>query len=205
VLFRAGTALITTDVTFTRGDWRGGELEVFVAYGAPGVPTAFDAHLLALEPGRLLPPEDARGQGLGARHAQRRPPGASHWIGPPSSAGQLVRLPGAALELALGPSGLGALRLREVHAFRPAEGGRRSLLVRVSRPGGGPMPVGALTVRGEGVTLDDVSAARCPAGADEPLVVSGRQHPQGARPPPRAPRGADDELCVTASVAARPR
>lgn len=206
VLFRRNAALVTTDLTFVRGAYRGGDLSAFVAYGAPGLPRAFDARLLPVERGRFSPPAEAEGgDALPASHATHAPDGIAFSLGGPNRAGQALRLPAAALERALEPSGLAALRLRAIHVLR-AEGPRASLVVRLAAPPGvAPYPLGEVSLRGEGVALLSPAAALCrPSGPDLALALAGAEPPPGALAPPRAPRTAGDELCVSTELAPAP-
>ncbi|HEU4411239.1 MAG TPA: hypothetical protein VFS43_38655 [Polyangiaceae bacterium] len=206
VLFRRQAALVTTDLTFTRGAYRGGELAAFAAYGSPGLPRAFEARLLPVERGRFSPPLDADGgEALAAAHATHAPDHAVFSLGGPNRAGQALRLPAAALARALEPSGLAALRVRAVHLLR--EGGApASLVVRLAAPAGAaPYPLGEVSLRGEGVSLRAASASLCrPSGPDLALALAGAPPPPGAVAPPRAPRSAGDALCVSAELAPPP-
>ncbi|MCU0682372.1 MAG: hypothetical protein MUF34_08975 [Polyangiaceae bacterium] len=200
VLFRRDAALVTTELTFARSPaYRGAELAAFVAYGAPGLPRAFEARLLPVERGRFSPSDGEAGEALTGTHATHAPDGVALSLGGPNRAGQALRLPAASLQRAFEPSGLAALRLRAVHLLR--EGSTRaSLVVRLGAPpGASPYPLGEISLRGDGVALRNPSAALCrPAGADLVLALSGAPPPPGALAAPRAPRLAGDELCVSA-------
>jgi hypothetical protein len=206
VLFRRNAALVTTDLTFTRGaSYRGGDLSAYVAYGAPGLPKAFDARLLPVERGRFSPREGDGGEALSAAHATHAPDGIALALGGTVRAGQALRLPAAALGRAFEPSGLAALRVRAVHALR-SDADRASLVIRLAGPPGSPpYPLGEVSLRGEGVSLRSPSASLCrPASPDVALVPVGAAPSPGAFAPPRAPRSAADELCVRAEIAPSP-
>ncbi len=207
VLFRRNAALVTTDLTFARGAaYRGGDLAAFAAYGAPGLPKAFEARLVPVERGRFSPPDgEGEGEALPATHVTQAPDGVALSLGGPHRAGQALRLPAAALARAFEPSGLAALRLRAVHLLR-ADGPRASLVVRLAAPpGAAPFPLGEVSLRGEGVALLSPAAALCrPAGPDLALALAGAPPPPGALAPPRAPRSAGDELCVSAELTPAP-
>jgi hypothetical protein len=202
VLFRRNAALVTTDLIFTRGAYRSGELSAHVAYGSPGLPRAFEAHLLPVERGRFSPPLDAEGgEALPASHTTHAADNTALSLGGPNRAGQTLRLPAAALAHALEPSGLAALRLRSVHLLR--EGAPVSLVVRLSGPpGASPYPLGEVSLRGEGVSLRSATASLCrPSGENLALALVGAPPPLGAVAPPRAQRSSGDELCISAELA----
>ncbi len=46
-------AIVTEDIRLARGDWKSGDLDLYVAFGAPGVPRAFDAKLIPLADGEF--------------------------------------------------------------------------------------------------------------------------------------------------------
>jgi hypothetical protein len=208
VTFRRDAALVTTDLTFARSPAsRGADLVAFVAYGAPGLPRAFEARLLPVERGRFAPPPgDDGGEALATAHVTRAPDETAFALGAPNRAGQTVRLPGPALGRAFGPSGLACLRTRAVHLLR-ADNDRASVVVRLAAPpGAAPYPLGEIDVRGEGVTLARPAASLCRAagGAELALALAGAPPPPGGFAPPRAPRSAGDDLCVSTEFAPAP-
>jgi hypothetical protein len=186
VLLRAGAALVTTDLTFTRGTRpAGGALDAFVAYGAPSLPRAFEAQLIGVEPGRFVAPLETRGQQVPSQHAQQAPAGVAVRLGPGNAAGQAMRLPGDALDDALDGSGLALLRIRAIHAL-PEGAGARSVLVRIS--GRTTLPLGAISVRAEQGKLVDPAAKLCPpTGTTTPLALTGQRALLPLLAPPRAP------------------
>ena len=200
VVLRANAALVTTDLTFTRGTRpTGGALDAFVAYGAPSIPRAFEAQLIAVEEGRFAAPLEARGKPVASQHAQQAPAGTAVRLGPATAAGQAFRMPGSAIDEALETSGLGLLRIRAIHAL-PEGSGVRSVLVRIS--GRAALPLGAISIRAEQGKLVDASARLCPpTGASTPLALAGQRAILPLLAPPRAPRSSIDELCVSAALA----
>lgn len=193
--------VVTEDVRFARGDWSGGDLDLYVAFGAPGVPRAFDARLFALRDGELEPAPDAPSEPVATERAFRRPPRARLLLGREAMAGVVVRLKEPALRRAFADGGALALRLR---SLVPTEGAARELVVRLGASGGAPIAVAAIDVAGA-----DVSSARarfCGPNADPyPLAVrvpSGRAAPV-THPRPASPlsvtQHADDDLCVAIS------
>lgn len=196
MLIRQSAVLVTTSLIFGRDGWQGDPLEAFIAYGAPAIPAAFEAALLPLQPGELLPAPEASEHKLRTRHAKQRPSHASFWLGPPSAAGQIVTMPTEALTAAFAPSTYASLRLRTVYDL-PHSAYGRSLLIRISQPGEQPPPLGVVTVRLEDKDTLRARVTLCTLdGAETELVVSGWPHHAGATAPPRAPRRPDDELCV---------
>jgi hypothetical protein len=200
VVLRANAALVTTDLSFTRGTRpAGGALDAFVAYGTPSMPRAFEAQLLAVEDGRFTAPLDARGKTVATQHATQSPPGTAVRLGPATAAGMAFRMPGDLLDEALDPSGLAVLRVRTIHAL-PEGPGARSVLVRIS--GRAALPLGTVSLRAEQGRLVDPAARLCPpGGTPTPLALTGQRALLPLMAPARAPRTATDELCVSATLA----
>lgn len=188
----AAGALVTSDWLLDRGPWIAGEgkgsFELFVAYTAPGLPAAFDAALVKEPSDGVLPELSVSGQSLATHPASSAPSHAAFSIGRPNLAGQVVRVEEGALREAFGASGRAFLRLRTVVRF---EGGTRfvpSVVVRLATPRLGPVPVGAVTVSGEGESATlaaGATAAFCGLdGATRPLRLA-----QSPAPAPSADGG----------------
>lgn len=200
VLLRGDVALVTADLTFTRGAYQGGAIDAFVAYGGPGLPRAFDAQLLPVEAAFLAPPPAATGSPVAAAHATLAPPEASLALGPRHGAGQRLTLPPEALQAALAPSGLAALRLRWVYGFPTARTPHRAVLVRATESGR-TLPLGALRLRAAEGSLASATAALCGPGSPAPLALVGQPGLLPLRSPARLPAGAAGDLCFDASLA----
>jgi hypothetical protein len=199
--------LVVEEVNLPRGEWRGGDLDFYVAYGAPGVPQAFDAHLVTVADGALEPADADAGERLEVDRAPRRPASAHVLLGRPQMAGAVVHVREAQLRRALAPGGMGALRLRSLLALPPEDArGGREVVARLGMSGGTPLTLGRLQlVAKEGAApIARVEAHLCGAEADPyPLAIALTPKPAvvvQVHPAPVAPvlavRHASDDLCV---------
>ncbi len=205
--------VLVEEVDLPRGDWRAGDLSFFVAFGAPGTPDAFDAHLVPVADGALAPADTDVGDKLVVDPAPRRPAAAHDLLGSEEMAGVVVHVPEGALRHALAPGGMAALRFRSLLKL-PAGNARtgQEMVVRLGRAQTTPLTLGRIEV----VTIEDgppvirADAHLCGPSADPwPLAVAIGPLPTGA---PRAPlqsptaqapiapvlavRHFDDDLCV---------
>jgi hypothetical protein len=192
VTFKKDAVRVITDVTL---EVPPGAREIFVAYGSPGVPTAFDARLVPVPGDRFSAEPKVEGTALATTHATHAPSSAWLTLGPRTSAGQLVKLDETALRAA-GGAVLVTLRLRSVHATTGRNGRPRSVLARVSLAGK-PLPLGTITVQGEGL---DVSPKVTLCGASTPDVRLSIGAGSDGESPALAPRAAGQDLCVVAMV-----
>jgi hypothetical protein len=143
----ADHVVVTEVVDLPRGDWRGGDLDLYVAFGAPGTPQAFDAHLVPVGDGSLEPDDADEGTKLVADRAARRPRTAHELIGPEEMAGMVVHVPDGALRRALAPGGMAALRLRTLLGLPVADAsGGREVLVRLGNAQSAPLTLGRVQV-----------------------------------------------------------
>lgn len=181
VVHKKGQILVVTDLSFEKTarerDW-----DLFVAYGAPGVPRGFEAELVPLEDGALFAKADTEGRALVTLHVPRAPEGTEAALGPRTLAGQTVRIPKDP-----GPQRLHVVRLRALHAL-PEKAADASVLVRISHPEGA-LPLGPLFVRRE----DPKTTAVASVCGGERLAIVGET---GGTSPLVALRPADGELCV---------
>jgi hypothetical protein len=203
--------IVTEEITLPRGDWQSGGVDVFVAFGAPGTPVAFDAHLVPPGGGDAAAPADEEGEAVSAEPAVRRDGAAQVLVGPPRMAGMLVRVKEAQLRRAFARGDATTLRLRSL-LLPPAtaQDGARDVVVRVGTAEGAPLTIERIELRpldARGRTIR-AEASLCGAEADAwPLTVNvattGRR--PGA-PPPASPkptiapelavRHASDDLCI---------
>ncbi|WP_394825293.1 hypothetical protein [Pendulispora albinea] len=194
--------VVTQDVNIPRGSWRSGDLEFFIAFGAPGAPYAFDAHLLAVPDGSLEPVAEERGEPLPTERAIRRPASSNVYLllGRPQMAGAIVRVRDAELRRALGARNMAALRLRTVlprPELDPQTG--HEVVVRLGTEAGNPLALGRLQVASveKDVTLEHAEAHLCGKDADPyPLAITLRAGTTGAfvraTPDPKAPSRTND-------------
>lgn len=192
--------VVTEDVRLSRGDWRSGDLDVYVSFGAPGAPRAFDAHLIALDEGAFEPKPGDTGEPVGADRAPRRPPRAQLLLGRETMAGVTVHLREPALRRAFSASGALVLRLRSLLVRDPQS---REVVVRLGAAGGGPLALAAIDVVGDPKDVTRAEARLCGPNADPyPLavrVLPARPVPvryPGGAAPAHAVRHDDDDLCV---------
>jgi hypothetical protein len=197
--------LILQEVLLPRGEWKGGDLDLYVAFGAPGAPEAFEARLLSVPDGALEPVEGDGGEAVALDRASRRPPTAALLLGRPQMAGSVLHIKEASFRRALAPGNMAAIRLRSLIAS-PSAGpdGAREVLVRLGIEGGPPLTLGRLQL----VSLESrpwisrVDARLCGQEADPyPLAIAVTPPTPPAGPPgPIAPvlavRHATDDLCV---------
>jgi hypothetical protein len=114
-------------------------------------------------------------------------------------AGIVVHLKKEALDRALGPGNMAALRIRTVLDFpeEDASGGR-SVLVRLGASRGTPLTLGRIVVAASGLALAKADARLCGPDADaHPLALSGAARASDAPiAPVLAVRHPTDDLCV---------
>jgi hypothetical protein len=201
---------VVEDVALPRGEWQSGGLDLYVAFGAPGTPSAADAHLVALASGATEPAPDDAGEALAVEPAVRYTASAQLLLGPPQMAGILVHVKDADLRRAYASNDVAGLRVRSLLAPPAAGGdGEREVVVRLGIAGGLPMTIGRLQV----VSLESApwivraEATLCgPEAERRPLAVA--LYPKPASPAPRALgpeapilpamslRHASDDLCI---------
>lgn len=189
--------LVTTDVLLGRGQWDGEPLRVHVAYGAPGVPLAFEAHLCAapyLKEGDVVScapmPHEV---------SYRAPSDSAFVLGPSRMAGETIELERAALASAFGDGDEAILRLRQLRPL-PTSGdsGDRELLIRLGESRGLAYPLGKIELTAlEGAVVSEIDARLC--GVDVEAKKLAVEHPASSGPgiPPKlARREGHEDLCV---------
>jgi hypothetical protein len=200
--------VVLEDVTFPRGDWVSGGLDLHVAFGAPGTPIAVDAQLGAGAAGAGESRAEEPGEPVTVEPVPGRVGGAQALLGKPQMAGVVVRLKESQLRRAYSASEVATLRVRSLLAPPAADAsGRRDVVVRLGAPGGVPLTLGRIQL----VSLEPrpwitrAEASLCGAEADPwPLSVSIAPRPAAAQPAPApspiapamAVRHASDDLCV---------
>jgi hypothetical protein len=202
--------VVVEDVALPRGDWRSGDLDLYVSFGAPGAPAAFDARLLAVPDGALEPPSDGdAGDPIPVDRAPRRPTTAHLLLGRPQMAGAVLHVREVAFRRAIEPGGLAMIRVRTLLPV-PAEDAQagREIVVRLGIPGGPPLTLGRLQIVAADAKarIARAEARLCGPEADPyPLAIA--VTPKPASPPtlvggkaPVAPvlavRHPSDDLCV---------
>jgi len=189
--------VVTEDVRFTRENWKSGDLDLFVAFCAPGVPRAFDAKLVPIGGEDLDANDAAQGEPVAVDRAARRPPKARLLLGRETMAGVVVHLKEPALRRAFSGGDALVLRLR---SLVPIEGPQRELVIRLADDAA----LGAIDVAA-GKDVTSVDAKYCGPHADHYPVaahfVPARPMPITSYPLPTSPlavtRHDGDDLCVT--------
>jgi hypothetical protein len=204
VLASEDAALVTTDLLLARGAWNGAGFDVYVAYGAPGLPEAFEARVLPLPTWGVLPLQTAVGDVLATAHAHEAPSHAAFSLGRARVAGQLVHVGEEALKKAFGDGDRAFVRLRAVYRFVGTTRLVPSVLVRLDTPRLGPLPLGAVTIRTEGGSALGNGAATVAAlcgleKASVPMRIaqSPEESATGLVAPSLVKRTAGDDLCIT--------
>jgi len=204
----ADHVVVSEDIDLPRGDWHAGSLAFYVAFGAPGAPEAFDAHVLAVPDGALDPAEGDAGEKMTIERAPRRPEGVQALLGPEEMAGVVIHLPEATFRRALEPGGMAVLRLRTLlrsPAGDPHAG--RDVLVRLGQSKTTPLTLGYVQVAplDNGPVVTRAEAHLCGEGADPwPLAVATSPKPvardlagsQAPIAPVLAVRHPKDDLCI---------
>ncbi len=178
---KRGQILVITDLSFEKTD-RPRDWELFLAYGAPGMPRAFEAELVPVAPDALFARAEAHGAPLVTTHVPAAPSDAEAAIGPREAAGQVVRIPREP-----GTGRFFVIRVRALHAI-PARAVEPSVLVRISHDGS-TLPLGPLFVRRD----DPKTVAVANLCGGPRLAIVGEP---GGTSPLVAPRQPADELCV---------
>jgi hypothetical protein len=189
--------VVTHSITLPRGDWKSGDLDLYVAHGAPGAPLALDAKLFKVDDGDLESREVEGGESVSSAHAL---------LGRSKMAGVVVHLKDAAFRAAT-EQGMAELRVRALYTLPPedAENGRE-VRVRLGTPGGTPLTLGRVqvTATDREAPVSRAEARLCGPDADTKLLAltltPKPQKPVAPSEPPIAPvlsvRHATDDLCI---------
>ncbi len=204
--------IVMQEVNLPKGDWAGGDLDLFVAFGAPGAPLALDASIVAVADGEVESnPKDA-GEPVVFDRAPRRPAHASLLLGSAQMAGVVLHVKEAAFRRAVSPGKMAAIRVRTLRPLpvKDAQGGRE-IILRLGLADGNPIGVGRLQLAADGLALRRVEAHFCGDDADTyplsiavtpklpPLVALDIPADYDVRPPAApvlAVRHASDDLCI---------
>jgi hypothetical protein len=200
--------MVLEEVNFPRGDWVSGGLDLYVAFGAPGVPIAVDARLVAVAPGANDSTLSDAGEPVLVEPALRRLPPVRPLLGRPQMAGVVVHVRDAQLRHIYEADQAAALRIRSLLPVPATDAsGARDTVVRLGVAGGLPLTLGRIQV----VSLETqpwitrAEATLCGPEADGwPLSVTLLPKPSQPAPapskPPIAPaaalRHASDDLCI---------
>lgn len=198
--------LVVHDIGLPRGDWQTGDVELYVAFGAPGAPRAIDARLYAWDPDADIGADSAY-ETLRVDRAPSRPASAHALLGPPQMAGAILHVPDVAFRRAVSLSGIARVQVRTVLDL-PAEDARtgREVLVRLGVRGGPPLAMGRLEIASPEPApwIVRAEAHLCGPDADPyPLAIAVLPTPppdahalQSPAAPVLAVRHGADDLCV---------
>ncbi len=199
--------LVIEDINMPRGTWRSGDLDLFVAFGAPGAPEAIDARLLSVKDGALEAAADDAGEPVDTERAGRRPTSAQPLLGPFTMAGVILHVKDASFRRATDDGAMAAVRVRTILAVPPEDARTgREVVVRLGAAAGTPLTLGRVQIAStDPKWLLRAEAHLCGADADPwPLAIA--LVPKPAQTPPRTPplpiapvlsvRHPSDDLCV---------
>jgi hypothetical protein len=199
--------LVIEEINLPRGTWVSGDLDLYVAFGAPGMPRALDAHLLSVPDGSLEPSADDAGEPIAYERASHRPSAAHLLLGPAQMAGAVLHVKEPAFRRAVSEGNMAAIRIRTLLPV-PDEDAQtgREVVVRLGIEPSNPLVLGRLQLTSLEVTpwITRVEAHLCGADADPyPLAIALVPKPAVAKPaspgpvaPVLAVRHASDSLCV---------
>ncbi len=207
--------LIVEDVLLRRGGWTSGDLDLFVAFGAPGLPRAVDARLYGGANDDDEVPQPESFTAIPVERALRRPLSARQLLGPSAMVGAVLHLRDPWFGRAIAPTGLVRVRIRTLLDVpgEDAETGHE-VVVRLGSHLGEPDALGDLEVASADpkLTVTRASARLCGPEADPyPLAIhAGPEHGPTSSPGPTpvAPvlslRHATDDLCIRYWTAPNP-
>lgn len=199
--------VVVQEIDLPRGEWRSGDLDLYVAFGAPGAPQAFEARLLAVPEGALEPIETEVGEPIPIDRVARRPHGAQLLLGRPQMAGAVLHVREPSFRRATTPGNMAAIRIRALLALPPEDKqAGRELIVRLGIPGGLPLALGRLQLASLEARpwITRAEAHLCGPEADPyPLAIAVTPKPPSPVAPLQAPvapvlssRHASDDLCI---------
>lgn len=187
--------LVTSDIAFDKGEWEGGDLRAHVAYGAPGVPLAFEAHLCAPDDGD----DEAECSPLPHEIARTAPSDAAFVIGPRKMAGQTIELEEKKLAALFAQHPRAILRLRQLRPMPIASAtGHREILIRLGELRGAPHSLGGIEIESNGeLAIAEADARLCGMDVEptEIAVVRKGAVMQGV-PPRLVHRSGHEDLCL---------
>jgi len=200
--------VVLEEVNLPRGDWVSGGLDLYVAFGSPGVPIAVDAQVVAVASGGAESTVGDPGEPVTVEPAVRRVTSVRTLLGRPQMAGVVVHVRETQLRRIYDAGGPAGLRIRSLLPV-PAMGadGARDAVIRLGTPGGMPLTLGRIQVVSVGAEpwITRAEARLCGPEADEwPLSVTLLPKPSLPVPGPWKPtiapaaavRHASDDLCI---------
>lgn len=199
--------VVVEEVNLPRGDWQAGGLDLYVSFGAPGVPVAIDARLVPVPQDSLESRPEDSGDALALEQAVRRTPSTQLLLGRPQMAGVIVRVKESDLRRGYAASDLAALRIRSLLSPPVADPhGVRDVVVRLGIVGDLPLTLSRVQV----VSLEGrqwitrADAMLCGPEADEwPLAVTLLPKAADSLEAQRAANGASGMAPIAPAMAVR--
>ena len=199
--------VVLEEIALPKGDWSGGGLDLYAAFGAPGTPIAVDARLVPVPAGQSESRLEDAGEAVTVEPAVRHLPSSNLLLGRPNMAGFVVRVKDAALRTVYASGDLAALRIRSLLPPPAADAkGARDVVVRLGVDGGLPLTLSKVQVVSAEPQpwITRAEATLCGPDADPmPLTVSLLPRPDAPPAwspptvaPPLATRHGSDDLCV---------
>jgi hypothetical protein len=193
---RGGRVLTTLDFTIPGSAKTRQDLDIHVAYGTPGQPTAVDAQLLATPAGYLVAPLEENGTKVQTTPSLRGPDHALIHVGRPQMAGTLVHVPAVSLAEKLTGTGQATLRIRELRNLPPPlADGTYEVVVRLGAIEDRPFVIGLLEVASD-QSIDQVEARYCGLNSSTQRLFVAGQPRSNTVIPPLSQRNAGDDLCI---------
>lgn len=199
------SVVVTHAVALPRGEWKSGDLDLFVAHGAPGTPLAIDVRLHRVADGALEASDDDAGEVVSYDRAPRCPESAHPLLGRTRMAGVVVHVREDKFKAAAA-DGMAELTIRSLHPL-PAEDAAhgREVRARLGAANGAPLTLGRIFVAAADPKAPVVRAEARLCGPDAEgrllsVSLAPKPSPRGAEAPIApvlAVRHASDDLCIT--------
>lgn len=198
------SVVVTHAITLPRGEWKAGDLDLYVAHGVPGAPLALDAKLHSVADGDLEAPEADAGEAVTYERAPRCPESAHPLLGRSKMAGVIVHVRESQFRTAAN-FGMAELRVRALYPLPVDDGANgREMRVRLGTHGGTPLTLARVQVIAPDRELPVVRAEARLCGPDaETRPLSLTLTPKATSissealiAPVLAVRHASDDLCV---------
>ena len=200
------SVVVTHVVALPRGEWKSGDIDLYVAHGAPGVPIAVDVRLHHVPDGALEADDADVGEAVTYDRAPRAPDSAHPLLGRSRMAGIIAHVRDDRFRAATA-DGMAELRVRSLHPL-PAEDAThgREVRVRLGASNGAPLTLGRLQIAAADPKNEVVRAEARLCGPDAEarllsIAVTPKPPPANPAEAPIAPvlsvRHATDDLCVT--------
>ena len=192
--------LVVYEIVMARGDWAGGNLDLWMSFG-PVMPRAVDARLLSVSETASAPSPTDEGEPIPVDMATRRPRHTHALLGPTAMAGAVLHLREPAFRRATSAGHAVGLRIRQVLPPPVAdETTSREIVLRLGMEGSTPLTLRRIDLTtSEQSWLTTASAQLCGPDADpHPLGFSTAptHNARDAIEPALATRRDTYDLCI---------